>query len=266
MLAVFLTILFPVLPYMIWRNYNRGRRVGRGEVVLRYLVYAFIICFFSTILLILFSDPGTSFWEKMQKSVEFAVKYAVMGVGTGLMTAFVEWCYRKKKMMFQVDWEKFDKWKLFLFCRQYVLPILPYLLAVLGICLNVSLMFDNVVWGDEAFSVNTAENSLFGIMQIMYYLDNHPPLYYYWLKLFGELFGFSIPVCHLASLIPYIGGILLAVFWFQKEFGKIPATFFVVISSLSATCVEYNLEIRMYAMAFFCVKSCYYSSCHVFSY
>lgn len=261
--AVLLTLLIPVLPYVLWKCYNKRTGEGRKEAVLRYLLYLLIITFLSAVLLALFSDEGTSFWEKIDKSAGFALKYDILLLGTALLTAFAEWCYLKKKFVVRVDWEQFGNWKPAVFCKKYLCPVLPYALAVLVVCLNVSLMFDNVVWGDEAFSANTAYADLYGVLQIMYYWDNHPPLYYYWLKLFSELFGHTVPVYHLASLVPFGAGILLAVFWFRKRYGNVPAAFFIVISGLGAACLEYNLEIRMYALAFFCIAACFYCSCRV---
>ena len=140
---------------------------------------------------------------------------------------------------------------------------LLYVLAVVVVVLNVSLMFDNVVWGDEAFSANTAKNSLFGIMQILYYLDCHPPLHYIWIKLFGDVFGHTVPVYHLAALVPFIVEIILAVTVVRKRFGNMPVAFFVVISGLGASCIEYNLEIRMYSLAFLGVFGAFYCSYRV---
>ena len=185
MQAVLFTLVFPVLPYILWKCYNRDRKVKAGEIILRYLFYLLVISFISAMLLAVFSDADTSFLEKMDKSAAFALKYAVMELGAGLLTAFCEWSFLKKKYVIKVDWDGFASWKPLVFCRKYICPALPYLLALLVVCLNVSLIFDNVVWGDEAFSVNTAEKSMYGIMQVMYYLDNHPPLYYYWLKFWG---------------------------------------------------------------------------------
>lgn len=265
MQAILFTLVFPVLPYILWKSYNRDRKVKTGEIILRYLFYLLMISFISAMLLAVFSDADTSFWEKMDKSAAFALKYAVMELGAGLLTAFCEWSFLKKKYIIKVDWDGFASWKPFVFTKKYICPALPYLLALLVVCLNLSLIFDNVVWGDEAFSVNTAEKSMYGIMQVMYYWDNHPPLYYYWLKLWGELFGFSIPVCHLASIVPFVGGILLSLFCFRKKFGAVPAAFFTVLSGLGIFCLQYNQEIRMYALAFFCLTACFWCSYRVVS-
>lgn len=265
MQAVLFTLVFPVLPYILWRSYNRERKVRPGEIALRYLFYLIVISFISAMLLAVFSDADTSFWEKMDRSASFALKYALMELGAALLTAFCEWSYQKKKPLIKVDWKGFASWKPVVFCRKYICPVLLCALALLVVCLNVGLIFDNVVWGDEAFSVSTAQNSLFGIMQIMYYLDSHPPLYYCFLKLWGDLFGFSIPVCHLASVSPFVMGILLALFQFRKKFGAVPTAFFIVLSGLGTFCLEYNLEIRMYALAFFCITACFYCSYRVIS-
>lgn len=265
MQAVLFTLVFPVLPYLLWRSYNRERKVGAGEIILRYLFYLLVISCISAMLLAVLSDTDTSFMEKMDKSASFALKYALMELGAALLTAFGEWSYVKKKYPVQVDWDGFASWRPLVFCRKYIGPALPYLLAALVVGLNLSLIFDNVVWGDEAFSVNTAQNSMFGVMQVVYYLDSHPPLYYYWLKLWGDLFGFSIPVCHLASVIPFAAGIVLALFPLRRRLGAVPAAFFMVLSGLGMFALEYNLEIRMYALAFFCLTACFYCSYRVIS-
>lgn len=132
-----------------------------------------------------------------------------------------------------------------------------YCLAIFVLALNVSLAFDNVVWGDEAFSGNTIYNtSLHGIFEKVYYWDSHPPFYYYWLRLVASIFGYKTYVYHFASLIPFGIGILMAVTVFKKNLGKIPAAFFIVLSGLSAPCAEYNLEIRMYALVFLEILVC----------
>lgn len=126
-----------------------------------------------------------------------------------------------------------------------------YCFAAVILVLNYSLAFDNVVWGDEAFSTTAIVGTdLYGIYQRIYFWDSHPPLYYYWLRLFADIFGYNIPVYHIASLVPFTIGILLAVFPIRKKLGKIPAAFFVLLSGLSAPCAEYNQEIRMYALTF----------------
>lgn len=136
-----------------------------------------------------------------------------------------------------------------------------WILGLGAIVLNISLAFDNVVWGDEAYSQMAIINcSLYGIYERTYYWDSHPPLYYYFLRLMADIFGYKTPVYHFASLIPFIAGIILCCTLIKKKLGSLPAAFFIIVSGLSASCVEYNLEIRMYALVFFFTLLCCYLS------
>lgn len=140
-----------------------------------------------------------------------------------------------------------------------------YALAFFVVGINLSLIFDSVAWGDEAFSINTAHNSFSGILEILYYCDNHPPLYYFWLKIFGDLFGHTFAMYHLASLVPFIISIVLAATLFRKRLGNIPVAFLIVILGLGYFCIEYNLEIRMYSLAFLGVLMTFYCAYRVIS-
>lgn len=265
MLAILFTILIPVLPILIWKCYNRDKKLSRGEIVVRYVVYGLFILFSCSIMLAFLSDDNTSFWEKIDKSAEFALKYILMVTAAAMAAAVIEWLNVGHKVRVKVSWSQFGNLKVVAICRRYLCPLLPYALAILVIVLNLSLIFDNVLWGDEAFSANTAVKDVDGILQVIYYWDKHPPLYYYWLKLFGEIFGFTGPIMHLASIVPFVLGIILALTFFRKKFGNIPAAFFIMISGLGAACLEYNLEIRMYSLAFLGIVFTYYCSYKVIS-
>ena len=143
------------------------------------------------------------------------------------------------------------------FLEKYAL----YCFTVAVLFLNYSLAFDNVVWGDEAFSGNIIRGTdLYGIFQRIYYWDSHPPLYYYWLRIWADIFGYTTPVYHFASLFPFTVGVIMALTFFRKKFGTIPAAFFILLSGLSAPCAEYNQEIRMYALVFMELVICAYCS------
>lgn len=141
-----------------------------------------------------------------------------------------------------------------------LLPCTLYTLAAIIICLNIVLIFDNVLWGDEAFSASMVRNSPYGMMQIIHFWDSHPPFYYFWLKFFCEIFGHNSYVYHLASLVPYLLGTLLALICFPKRFGHIPTAVFLIFTGLASECLIYNVEIRMYSTAAFFVLCAYYSS------
>lgn len=136
-----------------------------------------------------------------------------------------------------------------------------YVLGLVVSVLNISLAFDNVVWGDEAYSQMAIRNcNLYGIYERIYYWDSHPPFYYYYLRLFADLFGYKTPVYHIASLVPFVVGVILACTLIKKHMGAMSATLFIIISGLSESCVEYNLEIRMYSLVFLFTLLCAYCS------
>lgn len=146
---------------------------------------------------------------------------------------------------------------------EIVCQMAVYALALFVVVLNGALAFDNVAWGDEAFSINTAQNTFGGILQILYYCDNHPPLHYFWLKIWGDIFGHTFPVYHLASLSPFVLSIILVVTVIKKRLGNIPASFLTVILGFGYFCIEYNLEIRMYSLAFLGVLMSFYCAYRV---
>lgn len=134
-----------------------------------------------------------------------------------------------------------------------------YVFSFCVVAINFTLMFDNVVWGDEAYSGEIIRNTnLYGIYQRVFYFENHPPLYYYYLRLFADVIGYKTWVYHLASLLPFTATVLFSLIVWKKKLGTFPVLFYVAISGLSACCVEYNLEIRMYELCFLFIFLCVY--------
>ena len=275
MFTIIITLLLPLVSIGIWRQYvlkNNGKNGqavtgGKGEYVLRYLSCLLCMLVIPWILLSVSSNDGNTILRKLLESREYAVKVLCLEISMMLVYAiaelFVEEAKAGKHEKIRSVLSKLADSRAWSVFRKYIGPVAVLALAVLVVCLNFSMMFDRVLWGDEAFSANTAGKSIGGILQVMYYWENHPPLYYYWLKLFGTLFGFSVPVFHLASLVPFVIGLVLALTVVRKHFGMLPATFFVMISGLGQACLEYNLEVRMYALAFLGVMGCFYCSYRV---
>ena len=130
-----------------------------------------------------------------------------------------------------------------------------YLLAVAVVAFNISLMFDNVAWGDEAYSLNLVrDNGFAGIITQTYVIDAHPPLYHLLLKIVvgnpSNPTDFAY-LAHFDSLIPFIAGVVMALTAFRKYFGEFAAAMFIILSGLADTCIRNNLEIRMYSWVFF---------------
>ena len=275
MFTIIITLLLPLVPIVVWRQYvlkNHGKSgqttaPGKGEYIFRYLTCLICVLVISWIMLSLAGNDDNTILRKLIESREYAVKVLCAEICIMLLYAiaelFVEEAKDGKHEKIRSVLYSFNDSKVWSVFRKYIGPVVVAALAILVVCLNFSMMSDRVLWGDEAFSANTAHKDVDGILQVLYYWDNHPPLYYYWLKLFGTLFGYKVPVFHLASLVPFVIGIVLALTVVRKHFGLLPATFFVMISGLGQACLEYNLEVRMYALAFLCVMGCFYCSCRV---
>lgn len=275
MFTIIITLLLPLVPIVVWRQYvlkNHGKSgqttaPGKGEYIFRYLTCLICVLVISWIMLSLAGNDDNTILRKLIESREYAVKVLCAEICIMLLYAiaelFVEEAKDGKHEKIRSVLYSFNDSKVWSVFRKYIGPVVVAALAILVVCLNFSMMSDRVLWGDEAFSANTAHKDVDGILQVLYYWDNHPPLYYYWLKLFGTLFGYKVSVFHLASLVPFVIGIVLALTVVRKHFGLLPATFFVMISGLGQACLEYNLEVRMYALAFLCVMGCFYCSYRV---
>lgn len=263
MQAAIFYLTFPVIGLLIWRSYRAKEQTAGTELLLRYTVYTLAAALITNFVMVILCDDGTSFSAKMDESPVFVLKFAAVELVAVLLVTAAEWMYVTRQVTIKVHWQEYREMGLGKFVEKVLFPCGIYLTAAGVVLLNVSLMFDNVLWGDECFSANTAQKSVDGILQVLYFWDNHPPLHYYWLKLFGDFFGHTGAVYHLASLVPFFIGVLLALLFLRRYFGNIPSAFFIVITGLASTCLQYNLEIRMYSLAFLGVVCCYYCAYRV---
>lgn len=275
MFTIIITLLLPLVSIGIWRQYllkNNGKSLQtvadrRGEYVLRYVTCLLCMLVISWILLSLTSSDGNTIFRKLLESGEYAAKVLCLEISMMLVHTiaelFVEEAKAGKHEKIRSVLDRIADSRAWSVFRKYIGPAVVLAVTILVVCLNFSMMSDRVLWGDEAFSANTAHKDVGGILQVLYYWDNHPPLFYYWLKLFGTLFGYKVPVFHLASLVPFLIGIVLALTVVRKHFGMLPAAFFVMVSGLGQACLEYNLEVRMYALAFLGVMGCFYCAYRV---
>lgn len=224
----------------------------------RYILNAFFINIISFLVMLCVCDEGTSFLLKADGSPLFTIKYVLIELVAAFIVGGISWLKNSPEIELSLNIESFRKNKFLLFLKKYIFPASLYVLTLIIVLLNVRLLFDNVLWGDEAYSANLMRNNLPDMMQIITLQEPHPPLYYFWLKLWTSIIGYSCVTFHFASFIVFVIGILLAITLIKKYYGKIPAAIYVTISGLSAACVEYNVEVRMYALAFFGVTFAYF--------
>ena len=258
MLAFFITLSVPVIPFLVRRSYKNEKLSG-GEAAIRYLLYLLLSGALTVVFMVGLCDAGTSFLKKVDEIPVFALKYLIVQVFSALIVSGGEWWYETRRLEISVDISGFQKYPPVRFIRRAA-PLGIYLLAAAAVLLNVSLIFDNVLWGDEAYSANLIRHTVPEIVQIDALEEPHPPLYYLWLKMWACLLGYSGPVFHLASVLIFVLGVIAALTVFRKRCGKLPAALFVVFTGMSQMCLTYNVEIRMYALAFLGVAFCYYEA------
>lgn len=129
---------------------------------------------------------------------------------------------------------------------------LPVPVAVLvGIALVAGVVgrfvVDSPLWLDEALSVNIASLPL-GDIPAALKLDGHPPLYYYLLHGWMEVFGDGDAAVRAFSGVWAVA--LIPLMWVagRRLGGKLGGTLALAVLALSPYAVRYGTETRMYSM------------------
>lgn len=139
--------------------------------------------------------------------------------------------------------------KIINWCKEnYILLALIFLSFILRIY-NLDLQSP---WGDELFTlINSHSNKSLGEIFSALRGDVHPPLYYYIVHFFVEVFGDTVYVARFVSLLFGLGGIV-ALYYLAKElFNKNVALLVVLLLSINHFHIYYSQEARMYTMLFF---------------
>lgn len=118
--------------------------------------------------------------------------------------------------------------------------------ATVLVILNLLRIFDNNFWGDEAFTIRLSGMSVPEMLRATAE-DVHPPLYYGIVQLFCKVFGYTGVVYHLASFVPYVLVIVLALTVIWKWFGMEASVLLITLASLLETAVSFHVEVRMYS-------------------
>lgn len=121
--------------------------------------------------------------------------------------------------------------KKFLFNKKRQVILLA--ISILVILVNLSLIFNDSVWYDEAYTMNLVRVNFFDILNGTS-IDLHPPLYYFSVKFFTLIFGYSVPDAKLASITPVFLTMLLVIFVLDKQLGIV----------VSAEHIGKNVQIR----------------------
>lgn len=121
--------------------------------------------------------------------------------------------------------------------------------------LYISLIFNHNIWTDEAFTLQLLKGNVKDII-IGTAKDVHPPLYYLYAKMFMVIFGDSLLVQKVATIIPMVATLVIGATLIRKNFGNRVSLLFLLFLACMPCTMEFSVQVRMYSMALFFVTLC----------
>ena len=123
------------------------------------------------------------------------------------------------------------------------------LVAAIGAFLTLTLtrLTTASIWFDEAYSAYLTH---YNLTDLTHYtaIDVHPPLYYYLLKGWTNLFGNSVAAYRSLSVVLGIIALVLIYFLIKKLFSRKAASLATFLVAISPMFVRYGTETRMYML------------------
>ncbi len=114
----------------------------------------------------------------------------------------------------------------------------------------LSLVWNNNVWMDEAFTASLVHTDFAGVIRESMN-DTLPPLYNIILKLATDVFGYTTPVMKITSVVPMLLTLLTGAVTVRKRFGFATSLLFMIFVTFMPLMMYYGVEIRMYSLGFF---------------
>lgn len=128
--------------------------------------------------------------------------------------------------------------------------VAPFILAITGSVLYISLIFNNNLWLDEAFSASLIRTNFREILNRSMN-DTLPPLYNLLNKCMTLLLGYNAPAMKFNSVLPMLLLFVLSITVIRKHFGNIASCLFTLCISGMPYLFYFGVEIRMYSWGLF---------------
>lgn len=113
----------------------------------------------------------------------------------------------------------------------------------------LSFAWNSNVWMDEAFTATLAHNTFKEVIRLSM-LDTLPPLYNIILWFTTTVFGYTVPVMKITSILPMIGVMIIGATTLRKRFNLTTSISFVLLVTCMPLMFNYGVEIRMYSLGF----------------
>lgn len=126
--------------------------------------------------------------------------------------------------------------------------------AVIVVSVIFRYAISDDIWYDEVFSMGFIRQNISGLINLTS-MDVHPPAYYIYLKVItgiaAAIFGETalIPAAKLASVIPWIILLIIALTHIRKTYGIFVSGIFMLLITMMPQMGTYYTEIRMYSLA-----------------
>ena len=124
----------------------------------------------------------------------------------------------------------------------------PYIFAAVCTLIYISLVFNDNVWMDEAFSASIIRCDL-AEMVSRTFADTLPPFYNFSAWIFTRIFGFSTVSLKIFSVIPVVLLMAVSSCVIPRIASVRSACFYIVLLTTMPHLLEYGVEIRMYSWA-----------------
>lgn len=133
---------------------------------------------------------------------------------------------------------------------------LLYTLICLLFLLSVGLMFSNGVWFDESYTLALIKHDYLDIISILKD-DMHPPLYFLCLKIFCDIFGYSLVVTKLFSILGFLLTLVLGGTLIKIDFGERIAYVYELFFASIPMVYYFSAQQRCYSWSVFWVTLCF---------
>lgn len=133
---------------------------------------------------------------------------------------------------------------------------LSYIIFTILSLFSISLIFNNNVWFDEAYTLSLIQHNYSEVIEILK-SDMHPPLYFISLKFFCEIFGYSVLVTKIFSVLGYIATLSLGCTVIKKHFGLGTSIVYMLTIGTIPMSLYFSVQQRSYEWCIFFVTLCF---------
>lgn len=133
---------------------------------------------------------------------------------------------------------------------------LSYIIFVILVSFSISLIFNNNLWFDEAYTLSLIQHNYSEIIEILE-SDMHPPLYFISLKFFCDIFGYTILVTKVFSVLGYIATLSLGLTVIKKHFGTERAIVYMLTVGAIPMSLYFSVQQRSYQWCIFFITLCF---------